>query len=229
MPSLDETDEMDNTDSMSVRHYSPIDRLIMNVDQALRTLAGKPLVTERRDPAAGMPQADLDEAQKVETARLMRVNHAGEVAAQALYQGQALTARLEKVRDRMERAAQEENDHLEWCERRIRDLGGHLSYLNPVWYLGSMAIGAAAGVVGDKWSLGFVAETEKQVVAHLEEHLQMLPENDMKSRAVLEQMKVDESEHGASAKAAGGAELPSAIKRVMRLTSRIMTRTAYWV
>ncbi|MCO6414390.1 MAG: 2-polyprenyl-3-methyl-6-methoxy-1,4-benzoquinone monooxygenase [Thiogranum sp.] len=214
---------------MNTRRYSPIDHLIMNVDQALRTLAGKPLVTERPDPATGVQQIDLDDAQKVEAARLMRVNHAGEVAAQALYQGQALTARLEKVRERMERAAQEENDHLEWCERRIRELGGHLSYLNPLWYLGSMVIGAAAGAVGDKWSLGFVAETEKQVVAHLDEHLQRLPQSDTKSRAVLEQMKIDESEHGASAKAAGGAELPSAIKRLMGLTSRIMTRAAYWV
>lgn len=214
---------------MNDRRYSPFDHLIMNVDQAFRTLAGKPLVTERPDPAAGVAQAELSEAQKSEAARLMRVNHAGEVAAQALYQGQALTARLETVRDRMERAAHEENDHLEWCERRIHALGGHLSFLNPLWYLGSMAIGAAAGAIGDKWSLGFVAETEKQVVGHLDRHLQRLPQGDRKSRAVLEQMKIDETAHGASAKAAGGAELPTPIKQLMRLSSRVMTRTAYWI
>ncbi len=220
---------MDNTLNMGTRHYSPLDRLIMNFDQAVRTLAGKPLVTERADPAAGRGQPALSEAEKAESARLMRVNHAGEVAAQALYQGQALTARLGNVRERMERAAQEENDHLEWCERRVSELGGHLSYLNPVWYLGSMGIGAVAGVIGDKWSLGFVAETEKQVVSHLDEHLQRISPNDLKSRAVLEQMKIDEAQHGASARAAGGVELPAPVRQLMRLTSRIMTRTAYWI
>jgi ubiquinone biosynthesis monooxygenase Coq7 len=159
----------------------------------------------------------------------MRVNHCGEVAAQALYQGQALTARLETVRERMEQAALEENDHLEWCERRVKALGGHLSYLNPLWYLGSFAIGAVAGAVGDKWSLGFVAETEKQVIAHLEDHLDRVSQNDKKSRAVLEQMKIDEAHHGAVARAAGGAELPGPIKQLMGLASRVMTRTAYWV
>jgi ubiquinone biosynthesis monooxygenase Coq7 len=220
---------MDDTVTMTDRHYSPLDHLVMNLDQAVRTLAGKPLVTERPDPAAGLEQRELSEAEKTESVRLMRVNHAGEVAAQALYQGQALTARLGKVRERMERAAQEENDHLEWCEQRIRELGGRLSYLNPVWYLGSMAIGAAAGAIGDKWSLGFVAETEKQVGAHLDEHLQRLSQNDLKSRTVLEQMKVDEAHHGAAARAAGGADLPAPVTQLMRLTSRVMTRIAYWI
>lgn len=213
---------------MKTRDYSPLDHIIMNLDQAVRTLAGQPLVSGRPDPADACDEAPLSEAEKNESLRLMRVNHSGEVAAQALYQGQALTARLDTVRGRMEQAAQEENDHLEWCERRVEALGGHLSYLNPLWYLGSFAIGAGAGALGDKWSLGFVAETEKQVIDHLDEHLQRISENDGKSRAVLEQMKSDEAHHGAVAKAAGGAELPAPIKQLMRLTSRLMTRTAYW-
>jgi ubiquinone biosynthesis monooxygenase Coq7 len=218
---------METDTTMSTRHYTPFDHLIMNFDQAVRTLAGKPLVSGRPDPADGADETPLSGAEKDESARLMRVNHAGEVAAQALYQGQALTARLESVRGRMEQAAREENDHLEWCERRIKALGGRLSYVNPLWYLGSFAIGAAAGVMGDKWSLGFVAETEKQVIAHLEDHLHRMSPNDTKSRAVLQQMKIDEAHHGAVAKAAGGAELPTPIRQLMRLTSKVMTQVAY--
>ncbi len=218
---------METVATMKTRRYTPFDRLIMNLDQAVRTLAGKPLVSGRPDPADEADEAPLSEAEQSESARLMRVNHAGEVAAQALYQGQALTARLASVRGRMEQAAREENDHLEWCERRVKALGGQLSYLNPLWYLGSFAIGAVAGAVGDKWSLGFVAETEKQVIGHLEDHLHRMSPNDTKSRAVLEQMKIDEARHGAQAKAAGGAELPAPIKQLMRLTSKVMTRVAY--
>ncbi len=214
---------------METRRYSPLDHLIMNLDQAVRTLAGKPLVTERGNPADDWEEAELTAEEKTRSARLMRVNHAGEVAAQALYQGQALTARLDEVRERMERAAEEESDHLEWCARRVDELGSHVSYLNPVWYLGSFVIGATAGAIGDKWSLGFVAETEKQVIEHLENHLKRLPENDRKSRAILEQMKIDEAHHGAMAKAAGGAELPGPVKRLMKLMSKVMTGTAYWL
>jgi ubiquinone biosynthesis monooxygenase Coq7 len=214
---------------MKTRRYSPLDRLVMNFDQALRTLAGKPLVTGRRNPAHDCEDATLGEAQKTESMRLMRVNHAGEVAAQALYQGQALTARLENVRSRMERAAEEENDHLDWCDQRVTELGGHVSYLNPLWYLGSFAIGAAAGVVGDKWSLGFVAETEKQVIRHLDGHLQRIAEQDRKSRAIIEQMKIDEAHHGAEAKRAGGADLPQPVQRAMAFVSALMTGTAYWL
>jgi ubiquinone biosynthesis monooxygenase Coq7 len=213
---------------MMIRRYSPLDHLVMNLDQAVRTLAGNPLVSGRRNPADEREEVELGDAEKTESARLMRVNHAGEVAAQALYQGQALTARLEAVRERMEQAAQEENDHLDWCEERVRQLGEHLSYLNPLWYFGSFAIGAMAGAAGDKWSLGFVAETEKQVFLHLEDHLARLPAKDGKSRAILEQMKTDEARHGAAAKAAGGVELPGPVKQLMRLTSQVMTRTAYW-
>jgi len=213
---------------MQRRQYSPFDHLVMSADQALRTLAGKPLVTERPNPAqACAEQPELTEAEKDESIRLMRVNHSGEVAAQALYQGQALTARLDAVRERMERAAAEENDHLEWCEQRVRELGGRLSLLNPVWYLGSFAIGAAAGVAGDRWSLGFVAETEQQVTEHLSSHLQRIAAKDVKSRAILEQMKIDETEHGATAKRAGGADLPQPVRRLMKLVSKIMTGSAY--
>jgi 3-demethoxyubiquinol 3-hydroxylase len=159
----------------------------------------------------------------------MRVNHSGEVAAQALYQGQALTARLDQVRDKMTEAAQEENDHLAWTEARVRELGGHLSYLNPVWYLGSFLIGAAAGAAGDRWSLGFVAETEHQVVAHLDRHLARLPAQDARSRAILEQMRVDEARHATVALEAGAAALPEPVKRLMGLASQVMTRTAYWI
>jgi len=214
---------------MTTRHYTPFDQLVMNFDQALRTLAGRPLVTERADPADGIEEADLSDVEKTESMRLMRVNHSGEVAAQALYQGQALTAKLPEVRERMERAAAEENDHLDWCEKRVHALDGHLSYLNPLWYAGSFAIGATAGLAGDKWSLGFVAETERQVIEHLNEHLKKISPKDLKSRAVLEQMKIDEAHHGELAKAAGGAELPAPIKAVMGITSKVMTGIAYWL
>ncbi len=214
---------------MTIRHYTPIDQLVMNFDQAVRTLAGRPLVTERPDPARDVGEGELGEAEKTESMRLMRVNHSGEVAAQALYQGQALTAKLPEVRKRMERAAAEENDHLDWCEKRVHALGGHLSYLNPLWYTGSFAIGATAGLAGDKWSLGFVAETERQVVEHLDEHLKKISPEDRKSRAVLEQMKIDEAHHGELAKAAGGVELPAPVKALMGVTSGIMTGMAYWL
>ena len=213
---------------MERRHYSPLDHLLMQLDVGLRTVFGKPQVTERSDPADDVTETDLSDSERDLAARLMRINHAGEVAAQGLYQGQALTAKLPHVRDKMERAALEENDHLAWCEKRTRELGSHTSFLNPVWYAGSLAIGALAGVAGDKWSLGFVAETEHQVVRHLDDHLARLPEHDEKSRAILQQMMVDEGQHATHALAAGGAELPAPIKTVMGLTSKIMTRTAYW-
>jgi len=215
---------------METRRYSPLDHLVINIDQALRTLAGKPLITERPNPAQACGnEPELTESEKDESIRLMRINHCGEVSAQALYQGQALTARLDGVRERMERAAEEENDHLEWCEQRVRELGGRLSLLNPLWYMGSFAIGAGAGLFGDKWSLGFVAETEKQVVDHLDDQLGQISENDVKSHVILQQMKADEAHHGASAKLAGGADLPQPVRKLMKLASKIMTSTAYWV
>jgi ubiquinone biosynthesis monooxygenase Coq7 len=172
---------------------------------------------------------ELGALERRHVARLMRVNHTGEVCAQALYQGQALTAHLPETRRRMQRCAQEENDHLAWCASRIDDLGDRKSLLNPFFYAGSFAIGAVAGLVGDRWSLGFVVETERQVEDHLDEHLRQVPVRDERTRAVLEQMKADEVHHAQVAKAAGGAELPAPVRAAMRLSSRLMTRTVYWV
>jgi ubiquinone biosynthesis monooxygenase Coq7 len=212
---------------MPTRHYSPADKFLMHLDTGLRTVFGRPRVTERSNPAENIADTELTQAEKELAGRLMRINHAGEVAAQGLYEGQALTARLPDVRDKMERAAMEENDHLAWCESRINELGSHKSLLNPLWYGGSLAIGAIAGLAGDKWSLGFVTETERQVVRHLDSHLAQLSDKDQKSRAILEQMKEDEGHHATTALHAGGAELPPPIKKLMALTSKVMTRTAF--
>lgn len=211
------------------RQYSPLDHLIANFDQALRTVFGQPLVTGRADPSDGLAEQELSPEERRESSRLMRINHTGEVCAQALYQGQALTAKLEKVRDSMGQAASEENDHLAWCERRTASLGGRTSYLNPLFYAGSFALGAFAGAIGDKWSLGFVAETERQVVKHLDAHLARIAPHDQKSRAILEQMKVDELHHGTAALEAGGAELPGPVKKLMQAMSKVMTGSTYWI
>lgn len=215
--------------TFNARHYSSVDLLLINADRALRTLFGRPQTTERSNPAAGIMETELREDQRRHVARLMRINHAGEVCAQGLYQGQALTARLPETRNRMERSAREENDHLAWCEERLRELDDRRSLLNPFWYLGSLIMGATAGLVGDKWSLGFVVETERQVENHLDAHLEQIPVQDEKSRRILEQMKIDEIRHAQIAKASGGADLPAPIQAAMKLTSRIMTKTAYWV
>ena len=214
---------------MPPRHYSPIDRLLLGMDQAVRTLFGRPQVTERPNPANGTAEAELSEEERDRVARLMRINHTGEVCAQALYQGQALTAKLPVIRSRMERAAREENDHLEWCDKRLHELDSRKSLLNPLWYAGSFTLGALAGIAGDKWSLGFVVETERQVESHLEEHLSRLPPQDHKSRAILEQMKEDEVSHANMALAAGGTELPGPVKLAMRLSAKVMTKTVYWL
>ncbi|ANB02445.1 2-polyprenyl-3-methyl-6-methoxy-1,4-benzoquinone monooxygenase [Ectothiorhodospira sp. BSL-9] len=213
-----------------MRRLSPTDRLLSACDEALCTLFGRPRATERPDPAEQMPEPDLDDNARALSARLMRVNHAGEVAAQGLYQGQALTARSEEVRQRMERSAREENDHLAWCARRLEVLDGHASLLNPLWYAGSFTMGALAGAAGDKWSLGFVNETEQQVVRHLDDHLERIVLEDAPTRAVLEQMKIDEAHHGELAMSLGGAQLPWPVRRLMMpAVSKVMTRTAYWV
>lgn len=214
---------------MQQRNYSPADQVLIGLDQALRTLFGRPLVTERSNPADSIAETDLSAEERNEAGRLMRINHTGEVCAQALYQGQALTAKMPEVRTSMERAAQEENDHLDWCERRINELDGRKSLLNPLWYLGSFAIGAAAGLAGDKWSLGFVAETEHQVESHLNDHLGRISANDLKSRAILKQMKDDEIHHATLALEAGGAALPSPINLAMKLTSKLMTKSVYYL
>ncbi len=215
------------TNQNNSRKFNPIDNFMMQLDTGLRTLFGKPSVTERPNPENTVAEGELSASEKELAGRLMRINHSGEVAAQGLYQGQALTAKLPDVREKMERAAEEENDHLDWCKQRINELDTHTSYLNPLWYFGSVAIGAAAGLAGDKWSLGFVAETEHQVVRHLTSHLNQISENDHKSRAILEQMKEDEGHHATAALDAGAAELPVPVKKFMALTSKIMTKTVY--
>jgi ubiquinone biosynthesis monooxygenase Coq7 len=169
----------------------------------------------------------LDVAERKHAAGLMRVNHVGEVCAQALYQSQKLLARDSQIQEMLEHSAQEEMDHLAWCETRLKELDSHTSYLNPLWYAGSFAIGLVAGLAGDKWSLGFVAETEKQVESHLESHLQKLPETDHRSRAIVEQMRVDEIAHGQAALNAGGESLPEPIQKMMQALSKLMTTTAY--
>ncbi len=214
---------------MEPRKFSALDRLIQGFDQALRTALGPAPAPGRATPAAGNAEPALDRSERLLAGRLMRVNHAGEVAAQALYQGQALSARLPLVREKMEQAAREENDHLGWTELRIRELGGHTSYLSPLWYAGSFAIGALAGAAGDRWSLGFVAETERQVVDHIDSHLARLPAKDEKSRAILEQMRIDESHHATVAIEAGAATLRGPIRSLMTAVSRIMTQAAFWI
>jgi len=214
---------------MTTRHYTPVDALLINLDQAVGTLFGRPAAASRPNPADSAPAAELPADERRLAARLMRVNHSGEVCAQALYQGQALTARLEAVRDRMERAAVEENDHLAWCGARLQALDSHPSVLNPLFYAGSFAIGALAGKAGDRWSLGFVVETEHQVVEHLNSHLDRLPADDWQDRAILEQMKEDEARHATQALAAGGARLPLPVRLLMKGIAKVMTGTSYWV
>ena len=205
-----------------------IDGLIREFDRALRTVAAAN-VAARPNPAATSPESvTLPEARR-HAAGLMRVNHAGEIAAQALYHGQALTARNPGVRAAMLEAARDETDHLAWCEQRVRELGSRTSLLAPVWYAGSFAIGALAGLAGDRTSLGFVAETEKQVIEHLESHLHELPPDDERSRQIVAQMQADEARHGAEARDAGGRELPGPVRNLMRRTARLMTRAAYRV
>jgi len=211
------------------RRYSFADRVVGQLDRGLRTVFGGVGQPSRPNPSSALGETVLSDTERKHSAGLLRVDHAGEVAAQALYQGQALTARDERIRRMLEVAAEEENDHLAWCEQRLDELGAGTSVLNPLWYGGSFAIGAVAGFLGDRWSLGFLAETERQVVSHIESHLDALPKADDKSRAILEQMREDEGAHATSAVDAGGAELTPPVKRLMGLMSRVMTRTAYWV
>jgi ubiquinone biosynthesis monooxygenase Coq7 len=203
-----------------------IDRLILEFDKALRTVFA-PAPTSRAMPGADLPEAELDTAERRHAAALMRIDHVGEVCAQALYQGQALTCRDPGVRDALRQAAWEETEHLNWTERRIAELGGRKSLLNPFWYGGSLALGIAAGKLGDDWNLGFLAETEHQVEAHLDGHLDSLPLADQRSRAVVEQMKTDEIQHAETAIRLGARALPPPAKLVMKAMSRIMTSTAY--
>jgi len=205
-----------------------IDRLIVNFDRALRTLCAR-ATSVRPLPGGDLGETRLEEHDKRNAAALMRVNHAGEICAQALYHGQAMTARNQEVREALEHAAAQETEHLAWTEQRIEELGGRVSLLNPLLYAGSFTIGAVSGLLGDKWNLGFLAETEKQVEGHLDGHLWRLPEDDLKSRAIVAQMKDDEADHARTALAHGGAELPAPARQAMRAASRLMTGCTYWV
>ncbi|WP_101758928.1 2-polyprenyl-3-methyl-6-methoxy-1,4-benzoquinone monooxygenase [Oceanicoccus sp. KOV_DT_Chl] len=209
------------------RHLSLIDKLIINADQALRTLVPNAAAASQASPAESKPHSELDSTQQKHVAGLMRINHTGEVCAQALYQGQALTAKLPTVRAEMEQAAQEEIDHLVWCEQRLNQLGSHTSIFNPLFYAASFTLGAAAGIAGDKWSLGFVAATEDQVCKHITDHLTQLPAEDEKSRAILETMLADEQQHGDRALAAGGHPFSTKTKKLMTAMSKVMTKTTY--
>ena len=230
---------------MNSRDYSALDHLIMGFEKVKGVASGDslpdwiPACARMTKGDAGMTNEDkgmtreddgiTKNADRVRSAALMRVNHAGEVAAQALYAGHAVAARDAQVRDAMLQAASEEGEHLDWCEARVRELDSHVSYLTPLWYFGSFAIGAAAGAAGDKWSLGFVMETERQVVEHLDRHLELLPEQDRRSRSILQQMRRDEMQHASIARDAGGAELPLPLRALMRCCAKVMTGTAYWV
>tara|TARA_R110001592_G_scaffold363399_1_gene688125 strand:- start:42254 stop:42898 length:645 start_codon:yes stop_codon:yes gene_type:complete len=212
---------------MKPRQLSPLDSLLVQVDRALRTIAIDKPPHDRSSPAKGASETALTEQEKRHSAGLMRVNHTGEVCAQALYQGQALTAKLTTVRSEMEHAADEEIDHLAWCQERVTQLGSHTSLLNPLWYGLSFGIGATTGLISDKLSLGFVAATEDQVCQHLESHLKKLPANDDKSRAIVEQMLEDEAKHANAALNAGGLRFPTPIKGLMSIVSKAMTKTSY--
>jgi ubiquinone biosynthesis monooxygenase Coq7 len=206
---------------------APIDRFIVEFDTALRSVVGG---ANAQRPTPGIESganAALDSEQRKHAAGLMRINHVGEVCAQALYQSQKLVARNSQIKEMLDHSAQEELDHLAWCETRLKELDSHTSYLNPFWYAGSFAIGLAAGLAGDKWSLGFVVETEKQVENHLQSHLNKLPEEDHRSRAIVDQMRMDEIEHGQAALHAGGVTLPEPIQKIMQAMSKVMTTTAY--
>ncbi len=205
-----------------------LDRLIVEFDKGLRTLFSQ-AHSVRPHPDTGLPDATMDDAEKKLAAALMRVNYSGEICAQALYQGQALTARNPEVQQQLRQAAQEETEHLAWTSRRVHELGGHLSAFNPFWYTGSLAIGAAAGLLGDKWNLGFLSETERQVGHHLESHLERLPPQDEKSRAIVSQMYTDEIGHADMATTLGGAELPKPVQLAMKVNAKVMTTLSHRV
>jgi ubiquinone biosynthesis monooxygenase Coq7 len=205
-----------------------IDELITEFDKGLRTVFAR-AHSVRAHPDHQLAEAELTPAQKRHAAALMRVNHTGEVCAQALYNGQALSATNAQVAASMQQASKEETEHLAWCEKRIQELGGRTSVLNPFWYAGSFALGALAGAIGDKWSLGFLAETEHQVGRHLQSHLARLPQSDEKSRAIVKQMQQDEAQHAASAIQQGAAVLPVLVQKLMQVSAKVMTQTTYYL
>lgn len=203
-----------------------LDAFIIPLDTALRTIFA-PAQSDRPTPGSTLPEAPMSEEEKKLSAALMRVNHCGEICAQALYQGQGLTARNGEVKHELAQAARDETEHLAWTEQRIRDLGGRKSLLNPLWYGGSFLIGAAAGALGDRWNLGFLAETERQVEQHLKGHLSRLPAQDLRSRAIVDQMKRDEMRHAVTAVAHGARDLPWPVRAGMKLAAKVMTMTAH--
>jgi ubiquinone biosynthesis monooxygenase Coq7 len=211
------------------RSYTPIDRFIIGIDNALRMASGQSNEAQRDNPAASVPEIVMEEDQRRHAAGLMRINHAGEVCAQALYAGQAVTARSSEVQADMQQAANEEIDHLSWCKERLDELESKPSLLDPFWYAGSFAIGAVAGLAGDGWSLGFLKETENQVEAHLEGHIEKLPPEDARSRAILDQMKIDEAKHAKMAEDSGAYDLPLPVRRLMKLTAGVMKAVSYRV
>ena len=215
---------------MNKRQFSKLDEFSIHIDNLLGEFSKSgDREIQREYPAKAHPQPELNGQEKKHVSGLMRVNHVGEIAAQALYKAQALTAVDDELKKIMKQSADEEIDHLDWCEQRLNELDGRVSYLMPIWYLGSFGIGVLAGVFGDKWNLGFIAETEHQVVKHLEKHLEELPEGDERSRAILEQMREDESHHATAAETRGAKKLPEGIKRLMMLASKLMTKTAYHI
>ena len=205
-----------------------LDKLIIEFDKGLKTLTAS-AHSVRPHPDENVQETELSAKEKRHVLGLMRINHCGEVCAQALYNGQSLTAKNPQIVEALQQASKEETEHLAWCEKRIHTLGGHTSLLNPLWYAGSFTLGAIAGAIGDKWNLGFLAETEHQVGAHLDKHLHELPANDEKSRAILEQMKTDEAQHADTAINLGGAEMPAPIKSAMKQMSKVMTSTTYYL
>jgi len=209
------------------KHYTLLDKIILNIDQILRGITHNPQTTGRPYPAAGILETKLTEAERQHVAGLMRVNHAGEIAAQALYHGQGLVSQNPLIQEKMRTAQIEEGDHLAWCHLRLTELGSHTSYLTVLWYIGSFGIGMLAGAAGDRWSLGFLEETETQVVEHLSQHLKQLPSADIKSAKILTQMQIDEAEHRDAARLAGAASLPSFVKKLMRVTAKMMVKIAY--
>jgi ubiquinone biosynthesis monooxygenase Coq7 len=211
----------------SFRTPGPLDHLLNAADEALRALSGSTSAA-RPSPCSDREAPAQDEDRRL-SAGLMRVNHTGEICAQALYSGQALFAREPVIRDALQAAAQEERDHLAWCRERLSELQSRPSLLDPIWYAGSFAFGVASGLAGDRWSLGFLAETEDQVERHLDGHLERLPASDVCSRAIVAQMRDDENRHGAAGRSLGAADLPEEVKRAMRAASKVMTRTAFWV
>lgn len=212
-----------------MRNYSLLDQMVMNANKFLQNAFGFVQNNARTNPAVELSEAQMSEQERRHAAGLMRVNHVGEVCAQALYQGQALTTRTTALKKKLEQAANEEKDHLAWCEQRLNELNSRPSYLNPFWYMGSLAIGVMAGLAGDKINLGFLAETERQVEQHLTSHLKKLPQQDHKSRKIVEQMRIDEIQHAQTAEQAGAAQLFPPVKFIMRCMSKVMTTTAYIV